>query len=281
MSEGKRLILNIDDVGLVSSINEAADQLLNHYPDIGLSVIPNGDAVDGAVAVAKQYQAPVGVHLGLVQETPVAAASEVSSLLTEAGFFPKNYRSFIGKYYAGSLRKHELEVEIDAQIERVVGTGLTVTHLDAHQHVHLLPGLFDLVVRKAREYDIPYVRTVNEKLALNRFRSKTLSVLGAKFLSWLAKRKTISHGRTTNDFFLGVHPPVPLNQASVTRLVDSVPAGITEWGIHVSTRELCGGERFHSERSLSKNLNLFRSEWFSERLKENEITLIGHGDVSQ
>ena len=37
----------------------------------------------------------------------------------------------------------EVYKELDAQIKRVLHAGLTVTHLDSHQHIHMLPGIFD------------------------------------------------------------------------------------------------------------------------------------------
>ena len=44
--------------------------------------------------------------------------------------------------------------EIEAQIVRVLRAGIRPTHLDSHQHVHLMPGVFDLTLDLAEAYKI-------------------------------------------------------------------------------------------------------------------------------
>src|SRR6185503_9539368 len=55
-----------------------------------------------------------------------------------------------------------VEAELRAQIEKVLATGLRVTHVNGHQHLHMLPRIFAIVERLAVEYHIPYIRTVRD-----------------------------------------------------------------------------------------------------------------------
>ena len=48
--------------------------------------------------------------------------------------------------------------EIEAQLAKLLEVGIRPSHLDAHQHVHLLPTIWPAVVELALENDIPWIR---------------------------------------------------------------------------------------------------------------------------
>ena len=113
------------------------------------SVVANGVAFNDAVARLRDVPSlEVGVHLALVEERSLTGMR-----------FPKSYASFV------FARKDlaAIERELRAQIERVLGTGLRVTHLNGHQHLHMLPAIFAIVARLANEYGIGYVRRLRDR----------------------------------------------------------------------------------------------------------------------
>jgi predicted glycoside hydrolase/deacetylase ChbG (UPF0249 family) len=113
------------------------------------SVVANGTAFDDAVARLRDVPAlEVGVHLTLVEERSLTGIS-----------FPKSYLGFV----LGRKNLVAIELELRAQIERVLVTGLGVTHLNGHQHLHMLPSIFAMVSRLADEYGIGYVRRVRDR----------------------------------------------------------------------------------------------------------------------
>ena len=60
---------------------------------------------------------------------------------------------------------NELEAkvaELRAQIERALGSGLNITHIDSHQHTHVLPGMNGLVRMLCNEYNIKRERIPKE-----------------------------------------------------------------------------------------------------------------------
>src|ERR1051325_10167671 len=112
------------------------------------SIVANGVAFDDAVARLRDVPSlEAGVHLALVEERA----------LTTGLPMPKNYIRYI------LSRKRDPEPELRAQIEKVLATGLRVTHLNGHQHLHMLPRVFAIVVRLAEEYRIGYVRQVGDR----------------------------------------------------------------------------------------------------------------------
>lgn len=143
----KRLIVTADDVGLHRGMTEGAIRAHRNGIVTACSISANGEAFDDAVARLRDVPSlEVGVHLTLVEERA----------LTTGKPMPRNYAAF------ALSRKGQVEGELRAQIERVIGTGLRVTHLNGHQHLHLWPSVFPIVLRLAAEYGIGYVRRVRD-----------------------------------------------------------------------------------------------------------------------
>jgi predicted glycoside hydrolase/deacetylase ChbG (UPF0249 family) len=51
-----------------------------------------------------------------------------------------------------------IEIELSAQIEAVIDSGIKPTHLDSHKHFHCLPKVYKLVCRLAEKYKIGAIR---------------------------------------------------------------------------------------------------------------------------
>ncbi|HEX8254497.1 MAG TPA: ChbG/HpnK family deacetylase [Thermoanaerobaculia bacterium] len=234
----KKLIVTADDVGLHAGMTAGA--IAAHRAGIvtACSIVANGNAFDDAIARLRDVPAlEVGVHLTLVEERPLTAMR-----------FPKKYTSFVPLYLARVLTMTAIERELRAQIERVLATGLRVTHLNGHQHLHLLPRVFALVARLAREYGIGYVRIVDDRGGTARPLSmRILSDLGAR------ARNTFTNDRTIGVAMAGhLDDVVPLldHVDGVTELVTHPGLGVSgyawqyEW--ERETRALCDA-RLRSE----------------------------------
>lgn len=142
-----RLIVTADDVGLDRGMTEGAIRAHRDGIVTACSVVANGVDFDDAVARLRDVRTlEVGVHLALVEERA----------LTTGLPMPRNYVRYV-------LRPRHPEAELRAQIEKVLATGLRITHLNGHQHLHLLPRVFAIVSRLAKEYGIGYVRRVGDK----------------------------------------------------------------------------------------------------------------------
>src|SRR3974377_1396154 len=61
-----------------------------------------------------------------------------------------------------SLHVEEIELEWDAQIEKIRDAGIQPTHLDGHKHVQMLPGLFEAALRLAKKHRIGAIRVSHE-----------------------------------------------------------------------------------------------------------------------
>jgi chitin disaccharide deacetylase len=144
----KRLIVTADDVGLDRGITAGAIEAHRDGIVTACSVVANGRDFDDAVARLRDVPSlEVGVHLTLVEE----------SALTTGEAMQRDYVHFL------LSRPRNVEPELRAQIEKVLATGLRVTHLNSHQHLHLWPRVWRVVSRLASEYGIKFVRVVNDR----------------------------------------------------------------------------------------------------------------------
>lgn len=213
----RMLIVTADDVGLHPGMTEGAIRAHREGIVTACSVVANGTAFDDAVVRLRDVPSlEVGVHLTLVEERPLTSIR-----------FPKKYTSFVPLYLARAISIHAIESELRAQIERVLTSGLRITHLNGHQHLHLLPRIFRVVRALAREYAIPYVRIVDDHGVTARpFSMNALSFLGRR-----ARKTGLTNDRTigVNDRTIGVAEAGHLED--VVPLLDHV-RGVTELVTH-------------------------------------------------
>lgn len=226
------LIVTADDVGLHAGMTEGAIRAHREGIVTACSVVANGAAFDDAVVRLRDVPSlEVGVHLTLVEEqalTPIRV--------------PRKYTSFVPMYLARVISLGAIERELRAQIERVLASGLRPTHLNGHQHLHLLPRIFRVVCALAREYAIPYVRIVDDHGGAARPLSmRVLSHLGRR-----ARKAGLTNDRTIGVAVAGhLYDVVPLldHVHGVTELVTHPGVGVNgyTWGYdwERETRALC------------------------------------------
>jgi predicted glycoside hydrolase/deacetylase ChbG (UPF0249 family) len=154
------LVVNADDMGLTPGVCRAVHRAHTEGVVTSTSVLAVGAAFDDAAARVRD--APglgVGAHLAIVgEDRPLLSAAEVPTLVDRSGRFPLSYRTVVGRGAAGRIDADDVRREFAAQLERVAGIGVGVTHLDTHQHTHLWPGVAGVVVDLARTAGVPGVR---------------------------------------------------------------------------------------------------------------------------
>lgn len=153
------VVVNADDLGLHQGINEAIYRAHTEGIVTSASLVACGEAFEDALGISRACPSlGIGVHLTVVEERPFCFPTHVASLIDSDGCFPDSYRSLTWRLASGRIRRGDLEAEFEAQISRVVDSGITPTHIDSHQHVHLLPFAWPLTLSLAEKYRIPYVR---------------------------------------------------------------------------------------------------------------------------
>ncbi|MFA6955761.1 MAG: ChbG/HpnK family deacetylase [Thermoanaerobaculia bacterium] len=226
-----RLVVTADDLGLHRGMTEAA--IRGHERGIitACSISACGfDLEHAAEALRPLRSLDAGIHFTLVEERPVLPASSVKSLVFGGGRFASGYRELLGRYVLGQLNLDEVEAEFRAQAARLRDLGIDLVHANGHQHLHVLPGVLDRVLRVAADFGIRYVRIPDDRAGA-RFgiRSIAVGILGA-----LARRAApLARGRgfVTNDATIGIRDAGHLGVDAIVGLLDHA-RGVTELVTH-------------------------------------------------
>jgi predicted glycoside hydrolase/deacetylase ChbG (UPF0249 family) len=154
------LVVNADDLGLTPGICRAVGRAHSDGIVTSTSVLAVGTAFDQAATTVREAgDLALGAHLAIVgEDRPLLSAREVPTLVDREGRFPLSYRTVVARGAAGRIDADDVAREFRAQLERVQGIGVPVTHLDTHQHTHLWPAVAGVVVELAREAGIRVVR---------------------------------------------------------------------------------------------------------------------------
>ena len=243
-----RLVLNADDLGLAPALTRRVLSLRSRGFVSDTSVLASGrsfpEAAAGLVAAGVRS---AGVHLCLVGgESPLSPPASVHSLLGKGGVFRPAWPAVLGALTSGRIRVAEVEREWEAQIARVAGAGLAITHLDSHQHLHLHPALFPVAVRLARRFGVPYVRaprgddpaSVSAPPA-GRLRARLLARLGAR-----GRKALDAAGLPEPPRVFGLAEAGRMTAARLGRVLENLPDGDYEAVLHPGDEDEATRERY-------------------------------------
>lgn len=259
-SKGNKLVINADDFGLCEGINKGISKLLLYGTVKGVSIAPTGCAFESAVSIIKSYpEVKIGAHLSLIETKPVLNSKEIPSLVRGEGYFAKNFLIFFIRYLFGRIRKEEINKEFQAQIEKVRNAGIEITHLDSHQHIHMLPGIFNLMVKLAKRYRIPLVRLPAVPLASLYFFNKSklrrkLCQLILNFLCVFYRPILRRNGIGFYDYSFGFLESGHIAEGDIRRIVSSLKEGEYELICHPA----------EEDDDLKQLIGHWRYEWNKE-----------------
>jgi len=164
----KQIIITSDDFGLSPGVNAAVEKGWRDGILTCASIMPAGAAFDEAVKIARRNPGlQVGLHLTLVQGTAVLPPARIPGLVNEAGDFSDNPVSAGMRYYFDKGLYKPLLNEIEAQIQRVVESGIPLSHVDGHLNIHLHPTVFAFLTELMPRYGITSFRLSRERLRHN------------------------------------------------------------------------------------------------------------------
>jgi hopanoid biosynthesis associated protein HpnK len=240
----KRLIVNADDLGLTRLVSQGILDAHRHGIVTSTSLMANGEAFDPAIAISgRAPRMSVGVHLTLTQGIPVSPAFEVPTLVDAHGRLYLTPGQFLNRIVTHRISLREIEIELRAQIAKVLRAGISPTHLDGHKHLHVLPGISEIVIRLAQEFGIPSVRCPVEELppaylshCLHTAQTGVFKQwLAARAVSWFARRfrsKLTQAGLNYRTHFYGLSQTGFLNEESLEAILRHLPDGASELMCH-------------------------------------------------
>jgi hopanoid biosynthesis associated protein HpnK len=238
----KRVIFSADDFGLDPAVNDAVEIAHRDGLLTAASLMVGEDAVDGAVAAARRNpDLRVGLHIALVEATPVSDPASIPDLVDASGRFPSDMVSAGFRFFFKPGVRAQLAREIRAQFEAFCRTGLTLDHANTHKHIHLHPTVARLIVEIGRDYGLKAVRLPvepAEPVALVEGSAAAGGFGAAALRAWTGQLKAMlkRQGITTNDQVFGLAWSGQVTEARLAALIPHLPDGVSEIYFHPATR---------------------------------------------
>ena len=228
LQEDKNLIIEADELGLTESFNQG---ILHGYKEGILQsacLRTNGSAFYNAInyVIPECPNLGIGLHLNLVEGFGDTKYTKThSSIYDISGKYKNNFASLLARCHANDKKLlDEIKQEYRSQIEKALGAGVPLDHINSHQHSHIIPKIFRIVCELAVEYNIPYVRLPKEihygAGSIGRYTSKwyhlnLVKLMMVNLFSERNKETASDLGVNTNDYFLGVTYTGHMNVSTV------------------------------------------------------------------
>lgn len=181
------ILNNADDFGLDKINNRSVKQAIKEGWIKSVSVMTTGTEFEDAVKFLKKHpEVKVGLHFDITERQGLWRT--VLKLI----FVP-------GKM---SL----VDTELQNQFQKLRDTGLSIEHLDSHEHIHVLPPLFGKLVKFARRQGLarlrhcePRLEELNKIFSLQYHPKRALIILLYYLDYFIFKKYLINHTLTQID----------------------------------------------------------------------------------
>jgi predicted glycoside hydrolase/deacetylase ChbG (UPF0249 family) len=241
-----RLIVNADDLGASLAGNQTIFELIEQGAIRSASILPNGAALDDAIARASHWpNCSFGIHLNVTHGLPVGTGGKLTTILDDSGRFKR--RPEFGRFSAGESVRRDILDEWRSQFKGLLASGVRVSHIDSHHHVHTYPSLFGVLRTIQREFGVRRVRLARTSPQDGSGVGRSIARSAWNALLRLDGAKTADHFCSLSDY---------------RRLLQLRPF---RRDVTIEVMVHPGLEAYADET------NLLRGEWWISHLHENEL----------
>lgn len=273
-----KLIVHADDFGLTEKVNEGILKAHLHGILTSASLMANGAAFEHAIEICHKFLTlDIGIHLTLVEEKPVLNQGAVGTLINANGRFTNHSTQFVKKYLSRKISLQEVRRELEAQIVKIKSCGVRISHIDSHQHLHILPKILKITVELAKKHNIASIRMPYEMLGFNMLDKdvSALRVIQSMFLNFLCKVGRYSDLLRT-DYFVGFLLSGNLNRLNLQKVIQRLPLkGTCELMCHPGL-ENGDGCYSHWKYHWKEELNALIDPGISSLIQRKGISLISY-----
>lgn len=276
----KQLIVAADDFGITKSVNEGIVRSHEEGIVTSLNFLPSGEAFDDALRLAKSIGlVEAGAHLALTETASVTEASRIQSLADAGGRFYKGHIQFLLKYIAGSIDLDEVYVEWRAQLQKAISTGIRITNLSSHEHIHMLPELLDIIIKLAKEYDIPAIRYPHADRSIRRMGMKAVGKsLALSYFAGKMTRALNAAGIMAPEHFLGFLDSGNITEEVLLDIIVNLEDRTTELVCHPGFLGPEVLERYRFHKNSEAELYALTSPRVKKSIADKGINLVSYAE---
>mgnify|MGYP006092709839 CR=1 FL=1 len=206
------MIVTCDDFGIHRDIDLSIISLCKAKKINAVSIISCGKTFSSSIKELIDIKGKVdlGIHATWVGERSIINYQKISSITTHMNALNDDFKIFYLKWSLGIIKLEHLRIELEEQILRLLNIVGKIDHIDSHQHIHMIPQIFELCIKLAEKYDIPRIRIVNEDCPTGIPKPFNLiKFFGGRLItSWAIKNKKraeINLIKSTKSFFGFMH----------------------------------------------------------------------------
>lgn len=270
-----------DDYGLTRSVTDTILEAVDAGGVNRVSVLANGLAFEYAMQEAvSRPNLELSVHINLTEGRPVSPVSAIPLLVHSDGFFANTPTRLLLRTLFATRRTREniiaqIEREVSAQINKLRGyTPGREVSIDGHQHVHMVPAIFQILVRLHRENPFRTVRMPQEPFFLVKdgLGFGLIRHFGLNILARYNRRFAASVGLKFPDMFVGSLMSGRLTQSNVSvALQGAVHSGALSVEIAIHPGEAAAKAELEQ---WSGDIEWYLSPW-----RERERRLVCSGEM--
>ena len=188
----RAIIINVDDLGLSSAVNDAVIRLAERGRVGASSYMVGGHITDGDISTLTQLNVDIGLHLDFTGIFPSELRSSLKSLVISS--------------YLRRLKVAQVTDIIRRQLDSFENTfGRAPIFIDGHQHIHQFPFIRQSLIKElSTRYGEETRNSISARATMplvNDFKSWIIYGLGGHAWRKLCAENHI----TTNDYFGGVY----------------------------------------------------------------------------
>jgi len=240
----KQLVVTGDDFGFSTGVNRAILEAHRRGILTNASLMVDAAAAAEAIDMARAHPTlAVGLHLVLVDGRSERSARFLPHLVdANRRFRGGPVRSGL-RYALHPAARRELRLEIRAQLERFRQTGLRLSHVDGHHHLHLHPVVLGILLDLADEFQIPAIRLPSEELGLTLAVDRTglVSKLASSAVFRLLRGRAEARLRAEDvgfaDRVYGLLATGKMTESYLLHIIPRIRAGRVELYSHPSLEE--------------------------------------------
>jgi len=239
------LIVTADDFGAALEINEAVE--IGHRTGVltATSLMVTGPAAADAVERARRTQSlRVGLHLVLVDGRPASPPSAIPDLVGPDGQFRNDMAKVGAEIFLRPKVRRQLALEIAAQFEAFLATGLPLDHVNAHKHFHLHPTISGIIIEIGRRFGMRAARVPAEPRGVLALVEPGMNAQADYFLlPWLAilRSRFGRAGLLVPQNVFGLAWSGAMTAARLAALLRCLPQGLNEVYLHPATSDRFDG----------------------------------------
>jgi predicted glycoside hydrolase/deacetylase ChbG (UPF0249 family) len=151
-----KIIVNADDFGYSESLNKAIIKAFNKNIISTTTLMCNMPGFNEACEIVHQEKLYdyIGIHFNLSGGQPLTEPIKTFNKFFKDG---RLYKSFKG-HLLNKDEENAVQIELQAQLDKCIKSGIIPTHCDSHHHIHHSWGIGKVVKFIALKNNIPAIR---------------------------------------------------------------------------------------------------------------------------